>query len=160
MNTPARVLDQLDLRILDVLQKEGRISNADLADRVGLSASPCLRRMRALEEDGFIAGYRADLNARQLGFSILAFVEVRIARHGGDASTIFREAMLKEKLVVGCYMVTGGYDFLLKVVARDLESFKAFMLEALLSMPNVQDIRTSIVLDLVKDTPELPLPPL
>jgi len=157
MNLPGRVLDQLDLRILDVLQKEGRISNADLADRVGLSASPCLRRMRALEEDGFIVGYRADLSAQQLGFSILAFVEVRIARHGGGAGAIFREAMLKERLVVGCYMVTGGYDFLLKVVAHDLESFKAFMLAALLNMPDVQDIRTSIVLDLIKDTSELPL---
>ncbi len=159
MNPPLREFDAIDLRILDVLQREGRISNADLADRVGLSASPCLRRMRALEEEGIILGYRADLDPRRLGLTILAFVEVRISRHGAGTGAIFREAMLREKLVVGCYMVTGGYDFLLKIVARDLDSYKAFTLETLLSMPDVQDVRTSIVLDLIKNTAELPLPP-
>jgi len=158
MNQPPREFDQIDLKILDVLQKDGRISNADLADRVGLSASPCLRRMRALEEQGVISGYRADLDPVQLGLTILAFVEVRISRHGAGTAAIFREAMMKERLVVGCYMVTGSYDFLLKVVARDLESYKAFTLETLLGMPDVQDIRTSIVLDLIKNTSELPLP--
>jgi Lrp/AsnC family leucine-responsive transcriptional regulator len=158
MNQPSREFDQIDLKILDVLQKDGRISNADLADRVGLSASPCLRRMRALEEQGVISGYRADLDPVQLGLTILAFVEVRISRHGAGTAAIFREAMMKERLVVGCYMVTGSYDFLLKVVARDLESYKAFTLETLLGMPDVQDIRTSIVLDLIKNTSELPLP--
>jgi Lrp/AsnC family leucine-responsive transcriptional regulator len=158
MNQPRRDFDHIDLKILDVLQKDGRISNADLADKVGLSASPCLRRMRALEEDGIISGYRADLDPVQLGLTILAFVEVRISRHGAGTAAVFREAMMKERLVVGCYMVTGSYDFLLKVVARDLESYKAFTLETLLGMPDVQDIRTSIVLDLIKNTAELPLP--
>ena len=158
MNQPSHDFDQIDLKILDVLQKDGRISNADLADKVGLSASPCLRRMRALEEQGVISGYRADLDPVQLGLTILAFVEVRISRHGAGTAAIFREAMMKERLVVGCYMVTGSYDFLLKVVARDLESYKAFTLETLLGMPDVQDIRTSIVLDLIKNTAELPLP--
>jgi Lrp/AsnC family leucine-responsive transcriptional regulator len=159
MNPPEHEFDHIDLKILDVLQQDGRISNADLADKVGLSASPCLRRMRALEERGVIQGYRADLDPLQLGLTILAFVEVRISRHGAGTAAIFREAMLKEKLVVGCYMVTGSYDFLLKVVARDLESYKAFTLETLLEMPDVQDIRTSIVLDLIKNTAALPLPP-
>jgi Lrp/AsnC family leucine-responsive transcriptional regulator len=159
MNPPAHDFDQIDLKILDLLQSDGRISNADLADKVGLSASPCLRRMRALEERGVIQGYRADLDPLQLGLTILAFVEVRISRHGAGTAAIFREAMLKERLVVGCYMVTGSYDFLLKVVARDLESYKAFTLETLLEMPDVQDIRTSIVLDLIKNTAALPLPP-
>ena len=158
MNPPEHDFDQIDLRILDVLQQDGRISNADLADRVGLSASPCLRRMRSLEERGVIQGYRADLDPLQLGLTILAFVEVRISRHGAGTAAIFREAMLKERLVVGCYMVTGSYDFLLKVVARDLESYKSFTLETLLEMPDVQDIRTSIVLDLIKNTAALPLP--
>jgi Lrp/AsnC family leucine-responsive transcriptional regulator len=158
MNQPAHNFDQIDLRILDVLQKDGRISNADLADKVGLSASPCLRRMRSLEEQGVILGYRADLDPLQLGLTILAFVEVRISRHGAGTAAVFRDAMLKERLVVGCYMVTGSYDFLLKVVARDLESYKAFTLETLLGMPDVQDIRTSIVLDLIKNTAALPLP--
>jgi Lrp/AsnC family leucine-responsive transcriptional regulator len=158
MNPPEHDFDQIDLKILDVLQRDGRISNADLADRVGLSASPCLRRMRALEERGVIQGYRADLDPLQLGLTILAFVEVRISRHGAGTAAIFREAMLKERLVVGCYMVTGSYDFLLKIVARDLESYKAFTLETLLEMPDVQDIRTSIVLDLIKNTAALPLP--
>jgi Lrp/AsnC family leucine-responsive transcriptional regulator len=159
MNPPEQQFDHIDLKILDVLQQDGRISNADLADKVGLSASPCLRRMRALEERGVIQGYRADLDPLQLGLTILAFVEVRISRHGAGTAAIFREAMLKERLVVGCYMVTGSYDFLLKVVARDLESYKAFTLETLLEMPDVQDIRTSIVLDLIKNTAALPLPP-
>jgi len=158
MNPPEHDFDQIDLRILDVLQQDGRISNADLADRVGLSASPCLRRMRSLEERGVIQGYRADLDPLQLGLTILAFVEVRISRHGAGTAAIFREAMLKERLVVGCYMVTGSYDFLLKVVARDLESYKSFTLETLQEMPDVQDIRTSIVLDLIKNTAALPLP--
>jgi Lrp/AsnC family leucine-responsive transcriptional regulator len=154
---PILPLDQIDLRILGVLQQEGRITNAELADRVGLSASPCLRRTRALEEAGLIRGYRADLDAARLGLGILAFVEVRISRHGSGTQAVFREAMLREPLVVGCYMVTGGYDFLLKVVARDLDSYKAFTLETLLSMPDVLDVRTSIVLDLVKETAALPL---
>ena len=158
MNRPPYDFDQIDLKILDALQKDGRISNADLADKVGLSASPCLRRVRTLEEQGVISGYRADLDPVQLGLTILAFVEVRISRHGEGTALVFREAMMKERLVVGCYMVTGSYDFLLKVVARDLESYKAFTLETLLSMPDVQDIRTSIVLDLIKNTAELPLP--
>ena len=157
MNQPIGDLDRIDLHILDVLQKEGRISNADLADRVALSASPCLRRVRSLEEEGLILGYQATLNARRLGFSILAFVEIRIARHGGGAGAVFREAMLKEKLVVGCYMVTGAYDFLLKVIAQDLDAYRQFTEETLFRMPDVQDIRTSIVLDLVKETAELPL---
>jgi Lrp/AsnC family leucine-responsive transcriptional regulator len=158
MNPPSRDFDAIDLRILDVLQRDGRISNADLADRVGLSASPCLRRMRALEEDGVIVGYRADLDPKRLGLTILAFVEVRIARHGGGSAALFREAMMREKMVVGCYMVTGGYDFLLKVVAQDLDAYKAFTVDTLMSMPDVQDIRTSLVLDLIKNTAELPLP--
>src|SRR5262249_22099682 len=115
MNQPQREFDQIDLRILEVLQRDGRISNADLADKVGLSCSPCVRRMRALEEQGVISGYRADLDPVQLGLTILAFVEVRISRHGAGTAAIFREAMMKERMVVGCYMVTGGYDFLLKV---------------------------------------------
>lgn len=157
MNPPSGRLDQIDLRILDALQKEGRISNADLADRVGLSASPCLRRVRALEEEGFILGYQANVSARKLGFSILAFVEVRLARHGGGAGALFREAMLEETLVVGCYMVTGEYDFLLKVVAHDLDAYRRFTEDTLQRMPDVQDIRTSIVLDLVKETAILPV---
>ena len=157
MKQPEGRLDHIDLRILDVLQREGRISNADLADRVALSASPCLRRVRSLEDDGYITGYRATLDAHELGFSILAFVEVRVARHGGGAGVVFRDAMRKEKLVIGCYMVTGAYDFLLKVVAHDLDAYRRFTEETLFRMPDVQDIRTSIVLDLVKDTAELPL---
>ena len=97
MNQPPRDFDQIDLKILDVLQKDGRISNADLADKVGLSASPCLRRMRALEEDGVISGYRADLDPVQLGLTILAFVEVRISRHGAGTAAVFRACRATER---------------------------------------------------------------
>ena len=158
MLRPKLSLDRIDRKILAVLQEDGRISNADLAERVGLSASPCLRRTRALEEAGIIRSYKAELDARNLGLDILAFVEIRITRHGGGAAEQFRDTMLKHPMVIGCYMVTGAYDFLLKVIAADLESFKSFTIDTLLAMPDVQDVRTSIVLDRVKDTSALSIP--
>jgi Lrp/AsnC family transcriptional regulator, leucine-responsive regulatory protein len=150
-------LDAFDLKILDQLQTEGRITNSELAARVGLSESPCFRRVRAMEEAGVIAGYRAHLDPSLLGLKIVAFIEVKVARHSGDAASRLRTLFQSDPHIVGCYMMTGGYDFLLKVVANDLESYKTDTVEKLLSSSDIQDIRTSIVLDLVKDTSSLPL---
>lgn len=150
-------LDAIDRRILSELQEEGRVSNTELAARVGLSESPCFRRVRALEEAGLIRGYRAELEPALAGFGLVAFIEVKVARHTGDAAQRLRELFRSDPHIVGCYMTTGPYDFLLKVVAPDLESYKNGTIERLLALSDIQDIRTSIALDVVKDTTVLPL---
>ena len=137
-----------------------RVASRTLTSRNGSAFQP--RRAFAACERSRRAGSSSvtvpTSTPKLLGLTILAFVEVRVARHGSGSAAIFRDAMMREKMVVGCYMVTGGYDFLLKVVARDLDAYKAFTVDTLMSMQDVQDIRTSLVLDLIKNTAELPLP--
>lgn len=155
---PPRSLDRIDLRILETLQLDARISNVDLALKVAVSASPCMRRIRALEESGVIAGYHAHLDPAALGYGITAFVEVRISHHSDQTAANFIAAMNAEPLVAGCYMVTGAYDFLLKIVALDLPSYRDFTIAKLLALPDVEDIRSSLVLDVAKETTALPVP--
>ena len=148
-------LDSIDRRILTRLQHEGRLTNVELATQIGLSASPCLRRVKQLESSGVIAGYAARLDRRKLGLDILAFIEVQMERHSNvDA---FREAVRAETSVVACYAMTGAYDFLLSVVTSSLDDFAAFTMQRLLRMPGVKDVRSSFVLEAVKDGSTLPL---
>lgn len=150
-------LDPRDHQILVELQRNGRISNVDLAGVVGLSPSACLRRVQALESEGYIVGYAARLNPKRLGLSVTAFVAVQIAQDQEEATESFRAAIHKMPHVVDCYAVTGNYDFLLRVVAPDLETYENKTVKLLLKVPAVRDVRTNFVLEPVKEETCLPL---
>ncbi len=150
-------LSPSDLRILRVLQAEGRIANVDLAERVGLSPSPCLRRTKQLEAGGVIRGYVALLNRKMLGFGVEAFVQVSLDRHQDRLDRAFREAILAREEIVGCYVMTGEMDYLLHVLVRDLEAYGQFTMGVLLKMPGVKDVKSSLALEVVKDSTAVPL---
>ena len=150
-------LTQSDLKILRVLQVEGRIANVDLADKVGLSPSPCLRRTKQLEAGGVIRGYVALLNRKMLGFGVEAFVQVSLDRHQDRLDRAFREAILAREEIVGCYVMTGEMDYLLRVVVQDMAHYSRFIMDTLLKHPSVEDCKTSFVLDRVKNTTAVPV---
>ncbi len=150
-------LSRTDRRILETLQAEGQLSNVDLAARVGLSPSPCLRRVKALEADGIIAGYVALLDRRKLGLDVVAFVEVQVDRHNDTVAEAFKHAILRDPAVVTCQAMTGAFDYLLKVVAPNLDAYAEFTMKRLLKMPGVKDVRSSFVLETLKDSTALPL---
>ena len=154
--TPS-ALTATDLRILRTLQADGRIANVDLAERVGLSPSPCLRRMKQLEANGVIRGYVALLDRKKLGFGVEAFVQVSLDRHQDRLDRAFREAVLSHSEIVGCYVMTGEMDYLLHVLVRDLEAYGQFTMAVLLKMPGVKDVKSSLALEVVKDSTSLPL---
>jgi Lrp/AsnC family leucine-responsive transcriptional regulator len=143
-------LDRIDLALLEVLQAHGRIANAELAERVKLSASACLRRVQRLERDGVIAGYAALVNPARVGLGLQAFVRVQLARH--DAATV--EAWDE---VVACHALTGDMDYLLEIVVEDLEHFSRLLLDRLLNDATVADVNSSFVLRAVKRSRRLPL---
>lgn len=144
-------------RMLQVLQREGRISNVDLARKVGLSESPCLRRLKQLEDAGIIKSYAALLDAKRLGFDVTAFIQVSMDRRSEEVRNEFTQAIEREPLIVECYAVSGGYDYLLKVVATDLDAFSDFVMGGLLQFAGVKDITSGFVLKEVKASTALPL---
>lgn len=150
-------LDALDSKILAVLQEDGRLSNVDLAERVGLSPSPCLRRVKRLEEEGYIAGYKARVDRRRLGLGMTIFVGVKVDGHRDANARAFQEAMQKLPEVVACHMVSGEADFLLEVVVADLAAYDAFLSRTLLTMPMVRDIRSNFAIRTVKSDGALPV---
>jgi DNA-binding Lrp family transcriptional regulator len=152
---PAR-LDAIDWKILDELQRNGRITNVELARRVGISAPPCLRRMRALEEAGFIKGYRALLDEKVLGYEITVFAMVHLASQAEPDLLAFETFVKAQPLVRECWMLSGEIDFILKCVAPDLRTFQAFIAE-LTGAPNVRNVKTSLTLKNSKDAPIVPL---
>ncbi len=154
---PHRPLSDADRRILSVLQSHGRITNVDLADRVAMSQSPCLRRVKALEGDGVITGYGAKLDRKALNLGLEAFVQVKIERHTDEDAQAFRDAVARRPEVVGCYAMTGDMDFLLRILAPDLEAFGRFAMHTLLKMPGVRETKSSFVIDTIKDGTDLPL---
>ncbi len=150
-------LDKFDIAILQNLQMDARLTNAELSTRVGLSAAPCWRRVKALEEAGFITGYRAEINRHKIGLGVLAFVRLDADRNSGDATRQLEEAIKKLPEVVSCHYISGTGTFELQVVAQDLEAFSKFALQSLINMPNVKDIHTSFSLGEVKASSALPL---
>jgi Lrp/AsnC family leucine-responsive transcriptional regulator len=150
-------LDRTDLRILEVLQREGRITNAELAERVNLSPSPCLRRLQRLEAERVITGYSAQVDPRAVGLGMRAIVRVQLAKH--DAATIerFVERVNRWDEVVACFALTGDMDYLLEVAVADLEHFSKFLLDKLLNAAGVADVNSSFVLRTVKESHALPL---
>jgi Lrp/AsnC family leucine-responsive transcriptional regulator len=150
-------MDRTDQRILDVLQHEGRITNADLAERVALSASACLRRVQRLEQAGVIAGYAAQVDPQAVGLGLQAFVRVQLKQH--DSATIERFVVLVNAWdeVAACHALTGDMDYLLHVHVADLEHFSRFLLDQLLNTGGVADVNSSFVLRTVKRSPSVPL---
>jgi DNA-binding Lrp family transcriptional regulator len=151
-------VDGFDLRILAALQDDGRLTNQQLAEHAGLSASQCSRRRMRLEEDGTIRGYRADLAGELLGFNVLAFVQITLATHSPDNAKHFRDLVQRVDDVQEAYAITGDADYVLKVIARDLKSLSDIINGVLMPHPSVAHVRSSIVLDRLKSTQKLPLP--
>ena len=150
-------LDRYDIAILGELQADARLTNAELALRVGLSAAPCWRRVRALEQAGFIKGYRAEIDRHRIGLGVLAFVRLDADRSTGGLTREMEEAIAQIPEVIACHYISGTGTFELRVVARDLDSFSHFARNVLLNLPNVKDMHTSFSLGEVKAGGALPL---
>jgi DNA-binding Lrp family transcriptional regulator len=148
-------LDPIDRQILSELQADGRMTNVELAKRVGISAPPCLRRVRTLEEAGYIRGYHADINPRELGFEVQVFAMVRLKSQAERDLSAFEAHCRSLPLVRECHMLNGEIDFILKCVAPDLSTFQTFLTEQLTSAENVASVKTSLVIRCAKDDPGL-----
>ena len=154
---PQADLDRTDLALLAVLQGEGRISNAELAEKVKLSASACLRRVQRLEREGVIAGYRAEVDPARVGLGLQAFVRVQLAKHDAAAIADFSAKVNAWDEVVACHALTGDMDYLLQVAVEDLAHFSRLLLDRLLNDAGVADVNSSFVLREVKRSRRLPL---
>ena len=149
-------LDSIDRMILAELQADGRMTNVELAKRVGISAPPCLRRVRTLEENGYIKGYHAEVNAKELGFEVQVFANVGLASQAESDLSAFEAKCKSWPLVRECHMLNDEVDFILKCVAPDLSSFQTFLTGELLTTPNVASVKTSLVIRGEKDEPGVP----
>jgi DNA-binding Lrp family transcriptional regulator len=149
-------LDAIDWKILNELQSDGRMTNVELASRVGISAPPCLRRVRALEDAGYIRGYRALFDPKRLGFEVTAFAFVQLTSNAEGDLIGFRRNVDTLTYVRECWMLSGEIDFLLKCVAPDLPTFQAFVMD-LTGAPNVKTVKTALTLGQTKDEPMVPL---
>ena len=153
---PGHKLDEIDRKILAELQDDGRMTNVELARRVGISAPPCLRRVRTLEEQGYIKGYHADVNARALGFEVQVFAMVGLVSQAEADLSAFEARCREWPLVRECHMLNGEVDFVLKCVAPDLSTFQTFLTEELTAADNVASVKTSLVIRGAKDAPGVP----
>ena len=150
-------LDRFDTKILDALQRDGRLSVVDLAESIGLSPTPCARRIKALESEGAIEGYAAILNPARVGLAVLAIVQVKLTEHTDETVARFeREIELMDE-VTKCMAMTGSYDFILEVYGKDLEALSNVVLKKLIRVPNVRDMQSSVVLQTIKRTARIPL---
>ena len=154
---PKMTLDRTDRRILEQLQADGRLSNQELAERVLLSPSPCLRRVRALERSGVIQRYAAVLDPLRVGLELLAYVTVKLEKRGKMPVDQFTRAVQNWPEVITCFSMTGDMDYLMRVQVENLEHYSRFVMDKLLKQPGVIDIRTNFVLERVKETSALPL---
>jgi DNA-binding Lrp family transcriptional regulator len=159
MPLPTSPLDPTDRVILTALQKEGRITNVELARRAGLTAPPCLRRVRALEEAGVIDSYHARLNAPALGYGIMVFALVSLKSQAEEDLRAFERHVAALPEVRECHMLNGEIDFILKIVAHDLQAFQAFLTSRLTPAPNVASVKTSLTIRTSKDEPGIPVDP-
>lgn len=152
-------MDRIDFRILHLLQHDSAISNVDLAERVGLSPSPCLRRVKALEEQGMIAGYRAHLDAKRLGLDLMALIHISMDRHTPDRFDEFESRVRDCPEVLECYLITGqSADYVVKVLVQDMTAYQAFLLGTLTRIDGVSGVHSSFVMRKVVDRSALPLP--
>lgn len=151
-------LDGVDRKILSCLQSEGRITNVELAQRVGITAPPCLRRVRALEEEGYIKGYHAYLDQEALGYGLTVFAMVGLHSQAESDLQAFEEQVKEWPMVRECFMLNGEIDFILKIVAHDLAAFQQFLTGELTPAENVASVKTSLTIRTSKHTPGVPLP--
>ena len=150
-------LDAIDCRIVAALQADGRLTNLELAEQVGLSPSPCLRRVKRLERDGYIENYRAILQRNRLGLGLTVFVGVKIGGHANVEAEAFQDAVVAMTEVVACHLVSGEADYLLEVVVPDLEHYQRFLVGELLALPIVREVRSNIAIQTLKAGAPLPL---
>jgi len=150
-------LDRTDRALLEALQSNARLTVAELADRVSLTPSPCWRRVKRLEEAGLVKGYRAILSAEKLGYGVTAFVNVMMGSHEKDISNRFEQRLAEIPEVISCHHVSGKYDFLLEVVAEDLQAFGEFTRNVLQTLPGVKEIYSSFSMKVLKDDRVLPV---
>lgn len=150
-------LNRTDRRLLEILQRDGHLTNQELAERVSLSPSACLRRVRALEEAGVIRRYVAIVDPRKVGLPLTAFVNVKLEKKGRMPTDAFARAVKDWPEVLGCHSLTGDMDYLLRVQVGDLEHFSRFVMDSLLKLPGVLDVKSSFVLEEIKETTALPI---
>jgi Lrp/AsnC family leucine-responsive transcriptional regulator len=154
----ARDLDRIDRRILRALQDEGRMAITELAERVGLSATPCSERVKRLERDGFILGYQARLNPHALGQSLLVFVEIRLAAKSGRIFEEFKREVLKLPNVLECHLVSGDFDYLIKARIPEMNAYRRLLGDMLLALPGARESRSYVVMEEIKESLALTLP--
>jgi Lrp/AsnC family leucine-responsive transcriptional regulator len=142
--------DSVDCQILHILQTNGRISNVELSRQVGLSPTPCLERVRRLEREGVISNYTANLNPKHVGVSLLVFIEITLSRSAPDIFEVFNAAILLQKEIQECHLVSGDFDYLLKARVADMDAYRTLLGESLLKLPYVSDTRTYVVMEEVK----------
>lgn len=157
MNPLLKQLDQTDLGILRELQADGRLSNAKLAEKLSLSETPCWRRLKRLEADGFIEGYQANLSRKKLGYGVVAFVQVTLGNHAGEAPLQFEKLVASMPEILSCHNVTGDCDYMLQIVASDLDAYGVFVRDQLRKLPGVTSIRSNLSLQEVKSSTALPV---
>jgi Lrp/AsnC family transcriptional regulator, leucine-responsive regulatory protein len=150
-------LDKFDIHILSQLQTDGRLTNAELANRVGLSPAPCWRRVRRLEAEGYISGYHAAINRHKVGLGVIAFVRIFADRNTGEVTRALKEQLINMPEVMSCHHISGEGSFEITVMATDLEAYSRFAMDRLINLPHVKDLHTSFSLGEVKASHELPL---
>lgn len=150
-------LSPIDVRILTALQQDGRITNQTLADQIGMSASPCWRRVRQLEEHRYIQGYRAVLDRRKIGLGVMVFIRISIDSHSEAEARKFEKEVMQLEDVVACYSIGGDADFLLQVVAPDLDSFADFAMTVVRRLPGIKEMQSMFVLKEIKPFVSFPL---
>ena len=150
-------LDRIDIKIISALQTDGRMTNVDLADKVGISAPPCLRRVRVLEKGGYLTGYHADVDSAKLGFTVTVFAMVGLHSQADKDLKAFEELVRSWPEVRECHMLNGDIDFILKCVSEDLSSFQMFLTQKLTPAPNVANVKTSLTIRQTKKKPGVPL---
>jgi Lrp/AsnC family leucine-responsive transcriptional regulator len=149
--------DRYDSRILSALQRNGRLSVVELAESIGLSPTPCARRIKALESSGAIEGYAAILNPARVGLEVLAMVQVKLTEHTDETVARFEREIAQMDEVTKCFAMTGAYDFILEVYGKDLDALSNVVLKKLIRVPNVRDMQSSVVLATVKRSTRIPL---
>ncbi|WP_426197270.1 Lrp/AsnC ligand binding domain-containing protein [Massilia sp. DWR3-1-1] len=148
----ARTLDKLDRRILAILQDEGRLSMKDLGERVGLSVTPCIERVRRMERDGFITGYHAKVDPRMLGAKLLVFVEITLNQKSASAFEQFRREVLRIPEVQECHLVSGDFDYLIKARIHEMTEYRKLLGDMLLSLPGAAQSKSYVVMEEIKET--------
>ena len=150
-------LDDTDRQILALLQQDGRLSNAKLAERLNLSETPCWRRLKRLESEGYIDGYQARLNRRKLGMTVIGFAQVTLGDHSGDAPMVFEQQVAQMPEVLSCHNVSGDCDYIVQIVAESLEHYGVFVRDRLRVLPGISSIRSNLSLREVKAGQQLPV---